>query len=249
MVIPIVETMARAANRTSKTKKRVSRRKKNIELGPTMTSKAEEPTVEMSLPETPGMARSQSRKTLYILCTLLVVIVLGYLLFQRGFIVGAIVNGRPIYSWQIYSVLASRFGKQTLEGMVSEELIRQEAKKSGIAISKAEINAREAEIVKGLGGGANIDELLKFQGISKSDFDQQIGLQLTVQRIVGKGVTVDDKEVDAYLEKNKATSTATDPGALREEAKKTLTDQKVGDKIQPWFTSLKDKAKILRFFQ
>ena len=35
-------------------------------------------------------------------------------------LVAAVVDGRPVWSWELNSVMADRYGKQTLEGMISE---------------------------------------------------------------------------------------------------------------------------------
>lgn len=247
IVSAIVEFMAVVRKKTSRTKRAAGITRKKVELPPIASEEMVAPPVQESLPQV-GESTPKRKKTLYAVIALLLFVGLGYLLFQRGLIVASVVNGQPIFTWDLYRVLGARFGLQTLEGMVSEELIRQEAGKAGVAVTQTEIDAKEKEIIKGLGNGANIDELLKFQGITKADFDRQIQLQLTVQKILEKDVTVTDKDVDDFIEKNKASLTATEPATLREEAQRAVKDQKVGEKIQSWFTALKEKAKIIRFF-
>lgn len=239
--------MAKNTKKLSEVKGIARTQKKKVEI-PTQMS----PDASINFQnEIPGEKNKepQRKKLLVFLIGIFALLILGFFLIQNGLIVAGVVNGKPLFSWDLYRILMSRFGKQTLEGMISEELIRQEAQKAGIVVPQEEINAKEQEIVKGLGGESSIDELLKFQGITKDDFDRQIKLQLTVGKILQKEATVENKEVDEFIEKNKTALTATEPGTLREEAKKTLMEQKVGEKIQPWFTSLKEKAKIIRFLQ
>jgi foldase protein PrsA len=143
--------------------------------------------------------------------------------------------------------MTDRFGKQTLEGIISEQLIADEAKKQGVVVGKADVDNKQAEILKTLGANVSVDELLKYQGITRNDFDNQIRLQLTVQKILGKDVAITEGDVDSYVEKNRATLTATEPATLREEAKQAILDAKVGEKLQSWFQELKNKAKIVRF--
>ncbi|MFZ5845629.1 MAG: SurA N-terminal domain-containing protein [Patescibacteria group bacterium] len=189
--------------------------------------------------------QSSNRRKLVII--LLLLLLLAIFLTNKGLLVAAIVDGKPIFRWQLNRVLVSRFGKQTLEGMISEELIAATAKKQGVKVTQAEIDAKTAEIVKGLGGNVNIEDLLRYQGLTKSDFDNQIRLQLTVAKVLGKDFDISDEEVNKYLETNRATLTATEEGELRAQARAAILDQKVSEKLQPWFLELKQKAKILRF--
>ncbi len=169
------------------------------------------------------------------------------LLANKKLLVAAVVDGKPIFSWELNGVMADRYGKQTLEGMISERLIASEANKQGVVVSPEDIKNREDEIVKGLGSGMPLDELLKIQGLSKDEFDRQITLQLTVQKILGKDLVITQDDVDNYIATNRATLLATEAAALQVEAKQAILDTKIGEKLQPWFNELKAKAKILRF--
>lgn len=197
--------------------------------------------------ETPPMTAKPkfNTKVLYLVLGLLALSAL--LLANKSMLVAAVVDGRPVWSWELNGVMADRYGKQTLEGMISEKLIESEARKQGIVMSPAEVSAREEEIVKGLGGGMKLEEILKIQGLTKSEFDRQITLQLTVQKILGKGLTITDADVNNFIATNRATLVATEEAALRSEAKQAILDAHIGDKLQPWFNELKAKAKVLRF--
>lgn len=176
------------------------------------------------------------------------VVILAILFFlNKGLLLAAIVDGRPIFSWELNRMLTSRFGKQTLEGIISEKLIAKAAQKQGIKVTQTEIDTKIADIVKGLGGNVNIDDLLKYQGLTKSDFESQIRLQLTVAKVLGKDITVGDSDIDGYIQNNRASLTATTEAEMREQAKNAIFDQKIGEKLQPWFLELKQKSKIFRF--
>ena len=142
--------------------------------------------------------------------------------------------------------MTQRFGQQSLEGMISEALIEEEAMKQNVQVLPKDVTAKEDEIVKNLGGGVKLEDLLKFQGITKEDFDQQVKLQLLVQKILGSDIVITDKDVDMYIATSSARLTATEPAALKEEAKQAILDSKIGEKVQEWFTALKDKAKVVR---
>lgn len=177
-----------------------------------------------------------------------VVIILGVLLLlNKSWWLAAMVNGRPIYRWDLNKVMTARFGQQTLEGVISEQLIGMEADKAGVKIEQAELDAKIAEIMKGFGENVKLEDLLQMQGMSKEDFEKQLRLQLTVERILGKDVAVTDEDVANYIASNSAFMTATDEASLAEEAREAIRTQKINDKVQTWFAELKSKANILRF--
>jgi hypothetical protein len=189
---------------------------------------------------------SSKKTTGWIVLGIVLLAVLGAYLGSRGYIVAAMVNGKPIFRWELSKALDSRFGQQTLESMISERLIADTAQKQGVVVTQGEVEAKMNDMVKTLGPDVKIEDLLKYQGMTKSDFEGQIRLQLTVEKILGKDVVIEDAEVDDFIDKNRETMTASDEAALRGEARAALESQKISEKIQPWFADLKAKAKIVK---
>ena len=82
----------------------------------------------------------------------------------------------------------------------------------------------------------------------RADFEHQVQLQLTVERVLSKGVAVEESEIDTFLKNNREVMTATDEAGLRLEARESLVSQKTSEKMQPWLMELRDNAKITKFF-
>jgi hypothetical protein len=183
----------------------------------------------------------------YLIIAILLVSVIY--LATKGYVVSATVDGQPIFGWELTSTLMQRYGSQTLDSMISERLVATAANKAGIVVGQKDIDSKINELIKSLGASVKLEDLLAYQGITKGDFEKQVRLQLTVEQLLGKDVKVTDAEIDTYLETNKDTLTATDEGAMRLEAKQTLFSQAVSQKIQPWFTELKTKAKIVKLLK
>lgn len=180
--------------------------------------------------------------------TIVVLVGLGAIFwFNKGLLVAATVNGRPIFRWQLNSVLVSRYGQQTLESMVSQALIDAEAKKAGVSVSQTEVTKKETDLLASLGGDMSIDDVLKYQGMSRADFEGQLRLQLTVEKLLGKDITITDSDIENYIATNQASLVATEEAGLREEARQMIFSQQVNEKLQTWFSEIKTKAKILRF--
>jgi foldase protein PrsA len=194
-----------------------------------------------------GEHKKQNMKSFWIGTGIVILVILGTLAYKNGFIVAATVNGKPIYSWQLTGELMRRYGKQTIEGMITEKMIDIEAKNENIMVSQQDIDARQADMMKEFGGEVKIEDVLAMQGLTKKDFDRQVSIQLAVEKMLTKGFTVTDEDVTNYLATNSAMFTATEEAVLKEDVKKTLQDEFIAKTFQSWFTGLKDKASIVRF--
>jgi hypothetical protein len=166
---------------------------------------------------------------------------------NKGWVVAAMVDGRPIFAWQLNSTLRTRYGQQTLEGMIGEALIQREAEKNGIAVSKEDIAKKQREILSSLGTEVNLEDFLKFQGMTEADFNSQLVIQLTVERLLTKDMVVSEADIDNFIATSAATLTATEPAALREEAKNAIISNEVSEKLQPWFLELRQKSNVMKF--
>lgn len=178
-----------------------------------------------------------------------VLVALLVLLFaaNKGWVVAAVVNGKPIFSWELNNTLRARYGQQTLEGMIGEMLITNEARKAGVTVTDADLAVKQKEVLASLGTDVNLDDFLKFQGLTKTDFQHQLTVQLTVERLLTRGLTITDDEIASYISTNSATLTATDPAKLKEEAKQMIISNTVSEKLQSWFAGLRAKAAVMKF--
>lgn len=208
-------------------------------------SASEPPVQELSftVPKPSGV----SRKT--IMWVLALVVVAGLLYITRSWYLAALVNGSPIFRWDLNRVLTARFGVQALEGIISEKLIEDEARRIGVTVSQGDIDTKTQEIIGSLGAQVNLDDVLKFQGMTKEDFNRQIRVQLYAQKILSRDLTITEEDVTGYIATQGASLVATDPARMREEARSAILDGKIGGKIQAWFAGLKEKASVTRFVQ
>lgn len=166
---------------------------------------------------------------------------------NKGWLVAATVDGQPVFRWQLSNTLISRYGQQTLEGMIGETLIAKEARKSGVIVTDGEMKDKQKEILSSLGTNVSLEDFLKFQGLSEKDFQQQLKIQLTVERLLTKDLSITEKDIDNYIATNRATLIATEPAMLRQEARKAIIGSVVGEKLQTWFVKLREKAKVMKF--
>ncbi len=221
------------------------KRTKKITLPPDTLHEEYAPEVRAFEPQPAKQGLFRRYKLLF--PVILLVLLLILFLTNKGLIFAAIVNGRPIFRWDLNRVMSSRYGQQTLENMINEQIIADEAKKAGVTVTQEEIDAKEKELVASLGENVKLDDLLKYQGMSKSDFDDQIRLQFIVQKVLGKDITITDEEIANYIATNGGQLTATDPAKLKEEARQAILDKKIGEKVQSWFLDIQKNAKVVKF--
>jgi len=185
-----------------------------------------------------------------VLAFLVFIIVLGLLgfLLKDKFLV-ATINGRPVFRYELTQRLTSTYGKEALENLIVEKLIKDEAKKRGVSVSEQDVEQEAKKLEKSLGEGVTLEDALKFQGVSLADFKKQLELRLQLNKILEKEITISEEEVTKFIEENGKTLVATGEAERKTEARKQLKEQKINESLQTWIEGLLAKAKITRFLK
>lgn len=191
--------------------------------------------------------RKGLRKIGYLLLTVLVIGFLAYR-FRDKFLAG-LVNGEPIFRFQLSERLNSQYGKAVLDDLIIEKLIYQEAKTKKVSISTQEFQEAVDRIKSQLGEETNWDSFLASQGIKKSTFEHQLKTQLLVRKIMEGTVSVSEEEIENYIRENKGQMTATSEADLAAEAKQKLTEEKISTQVNPWISGLLQNGKITRLLR
>lgn len=185
----------------------------------------------------------------YLIVALAVIALAGLLYLARGFFIAAMVNGQPVSRLSVVSELEKQSGKQALDTLVTKTLIVQEARKQNITVEQNEINAELKRIEDNIKkSGQTLDDVLALQGMDRNTLIEQIRIQKTVEKILGKQIQVSDKEVNDYITKN-AETLGSEPTSeeTKNTVKQQLTQQKLSERFQTWLDDLKKKARINYF--
>lgn len=186
-------------------------------------------------------------KLLWIAAAVLLIAVLLVVKNPKVFL-AATVNNKPIFVWDLNSVLQKKYGSEVLGQMIDQMLIKEEAGKQNITVTEKETQDKAAEIEKQVGGKEALDQLITRQGMTRKDLDEQLMLKALVDKILTKNVQVTDKDVEDFLAKNKDTLPATDAASQKTYALESVKQQKLSEAFQKWYTDLKNKAKVYKFF-
>lgn len=175
------------------------------------------------------------------------VILIGVLLFLgRSLFIAATVNGEPISRLAVINELEAQNGKATLDRIITKKLVLQEAEKKNVTVGQDEINKEYQRIEKQFKDqGQNLNELLETQGISKPQFEEEVKVQILVEKMLGDQAKVTDEEFNAFLEQNKdLLANEENQDQAKQQYRQQLEQQKLAQKYQEWVQSLKQNAKI-----
>ena len=202
---------------------------------------------------TSASPKSSSLKTKHNRTALVVIALIFLGLFSlfvlKQFIIAATVNGQPISRLEVISALEKQGGKQTLDNMITKTLILQEGKKRNIEVSQDEIEAEIQKINETLKEQqTTLEAALELQGMTRKELDEDIRLQLLVQKLVDSQVTVGDEEVTEYVTENEELF----PDSTSEEekisqAREQLKAQKVQLETQTLIENLQKNSKTIYF--
>ncbi len=189
---------------------------------------------------------NKKSKLILIPVVLLVAVVIFYF---KGLFIAAVVNGKPISRLSVIHQLEKEGGKQVLDNLVVNNLILQEANKEKVTVTSTEVSGQVNKITENLKtSGQSLDTALSSQGMTKKDLEDQVKLQILVQKMASKDISVADKDAQDYFDKNKSSyPKGTKFESVKDQIKSDLQQQKMNQAIQSWIANLKSKAKINYF--
>lgn len=192
---------------------------------------------------------AKNKRNLLIIGGVILLAVIAFL--AKGFFVAALVNGEPISRIAIIKELEKQSGKAALDRAITRSLVFQEAAKKKVNATKEDIDKEIERIDKQFKSqGQNLDQLLTAQGISRKELNEDIKVQIIVQKILGDKVKVSDKEFLEFLDKNKELlANEKDQAAAKINLRLQLEQQKLAQQYQEWIANLKKNAKINFFVQ
>ncbi|WP_052675934.1 peptidylprolyl isomerase [Paenibacillus sp. IHBB 10380] len=117
----------------------------------------------------------------------------------------ATVNNVNISKDKLYDALVVAGGAQTLDSLITEELIEQEAVKAKITVTDADFDKEIATIKKNFPTEEAFNEALGQAGMTLANLKDQMKPKVKIRKILEPKVTVTDADVKQNFEDNKAT--------------------------------------------
>lgn len=226
-------------------KTKVKKTKKVAVKNPVMEETVNESSI--SAPKIPFSFPKGFRlnKTAYIAIILIGLSLLA--VYKKSWFIAATVNGAPISNFELLNRINSQYRSQTLDQMINEKLILDEAREKGVDVTDKEVTDKIAQIETQVGGAAALDGLLAQQGQTRSSMKDQIKLVLLRDKLYSAEATVSAEEVTQFIEQNKNALSATDSAGQTKEAEDILKQQKISKIFSDKFQAIKKAAKIQIF--
>lgn len=116
----------------------------------------------------------------------------------------ATVNGQAISRSDFDNKLeGSPAARSVLQQMVQSQLLDQYASKNHIAVSDADITAKEDQIKANFPPGS-WDQMLQARGLTESDVHDALRDQIIIDKAVGGNIKISEADIKAYFAKNHA---------------------------------------------
>lgn len=184
-----------------------------------------------------------------VIIPVIIIILIAFLYYFKGLFVVATVNGEPITSVALINEMEKESGKQSLNSLVSESLIMQEAHKENVTITNKAIDNQIKTLKDSLSAqGQSLNSALSQRDMTENDLRDQIRIQLMVNKMLGNKIKVTNKEINDYYNKNKSSfPPGMDEKSAKSSIKQQLEQQKIASYFQTWLAGLEQKAKINYF--
>ncbi|MCO5388757.1 MAG: SurA N-terminal domain-containing protein [Desulfosporosinus sp.] len=140
---------------------------------------------------------------LWLLMLLLVAVIgIGVVYATKENIV-AKVNGVKITQSELNELLLQQGGKDALDTLIQQSIIKQEAKKQKIQVSEADIDKELTILKETFGSEDAFTQALETNGITLDALKENILLNLEVKRIMEANSPITEGEIQQYFETNK----------------------------------------------
>ena len=189
------------------------------------------------------------KKKRYFPFLVILLIIISVFYFSRGLFFAAMVDGKPISRIKLISELEKQGGEQTLDSLISMELIAREAKRTGVGITDLEISS-EINVIKEYleAQGTTLDFYLSMQGQTMDSLTDNIRLQKTVEKLVSENIKVSEEEIMEFFEANKEFyGEDVQYEDVKESIRDELAQQKLGSEFQTLLQRLKEEGNIIYF--
>lgn len=142
-----------------------------------------------------------------VLAVLLVVVLIKPPFGSGGGGAVATVNGQDIPQSRLYDALVEAGGPNTLNNLITEELIQQEADAAGVKVTDDEIAAEIDKIKAQFATPEEFESALSQYGMTEDSLRRDTRFQLMISKILEPKTDVTDEEISEYYEANKDTLT------------------------------------------
>lgn len=149
------------------------------------------------------------------------------------------VNDIEIKESELNEALQSQYGKEVLDQLMANEIIKQEAKTKKLTISEEALKEEYEIYANYYGGEEQLLESLKTYNMTKQDILDDIEIYLLTVKVMEQTITLTDEEINAYYEENKANYLSDEDEQLpfesvKEDVRQALLEERIDEQYDSW---------------
>ena len=103
----------------------------------------------------------------------------------------------------LYEKMVAASGAATLDAMISNEVINQEAAAADVKVTQEELDAEMAVYEESYGSTEALEQALAASGMTVTDLEEEMEIYLKVEKIIGPDIEITDEQINTYFEENK----------------------------------------------
>ncbi|GIO05184.1 hypothetical protein J31TS6_12120 [Brevibacillus reuszeri] len=151
-----------------------------------------------------------------------------------------------ITQYQLYDEMKSMYGKQMIQELVAQALIKQEAKLQNITVAPEEMDKEIDSIKQQIGSEQAFQDYLKNMGMNEQKLREKLSVLMTRDKLLDKAFPVTEEQIKQYYEENKASmgSPAPELDKVKEQIKAALVDRNRGENYNQWLNSIQANHKV-----
>lgn len=111
----------------------------------------------------------------------------------------AIINGEKITKQMLADTLFDWDATITLDELIDQRIVAQEARKAGVVVTLEEIKAKIEEVKGRIPPGQTFEEALKGIGMTPGHYFARVKFQLQMEAILKKQVKVTDEDLNGFI--------------------------------------------------
>lgn len=115
----------------------------------------------------------------------------------------ALVGNNKITKDDLYDALVKANGEQALNSLVVKKIVKLEAEKQKITVTKEEIQEELDKTIESFGGEDSYKSALQYYGLTEDSLKEDIELNLYINKLLKPEIEITEEEMKDYFEQNK----------------------------------------------
>lgn len=144
----------------------------------------------------------QNKKIVVTIMAVIMVIVIVLSLTWKKDDAVAKINGQSITKDEVYNEMVKLYGAETVDQLIANRIIAEEAKKQNITVSESELNEQIQQLQESYGGEDAFNQALESNNTKLATVKEDLKNYLIVKKLLEPEIEITEEEIKTYFEEN-----------------------------------------------